>query len=115
MGEPLPSLEALRSAVERRDAAGMKSLYARDAVITIIDAINPPSRPRVIRGAEEIGRYLDDVCGRDMTHELDGGVIAGNRLAFLERCTYADGMRVAASCTAELGLGGIVRQTTVQA
>ena len=50
-----------------------------------------------------------------MTHVLEYGIVDGNKLAFLERCAYAGGMRVAASCTAELGPGGIVRQTTVQA
>ncbi len=115
MGSATPSVEQLRKAVENRDASAMKALYAPDAVLTIIDTLNPPSKPRVIKGAVEIGSYLDDVCGRDMTHVLEYGIVDGNKLAFLERCAYSGGMRVAASCTAELGPGGIVRQTTVQA
>jgi hypothetical protein len=118
MGHASPSIDVLRKAVESRDAAGMKALSAADAVLTIIDTINPPNRPRVVKGAAEIGSYLDDACGRDMTHELEFGVVEGNRPAFLERCAYPDGVRAAASCTAELGPGGpggIVRQTTVQA
>lgn len=115
MGTSRPGLEALRKAVEARDAKVLKSFYAPDAEITLIDTLNPPSQPRVIRGAADIGAYLDDVCGRDMTHKLENGVIDGDRLAFLQRCAYAGGMRVAASTTAELGPGGIVRQTTIQA
>ncbi len=115
MGPSVPSIEALRHAVEGRDREGMKALYARDAVLTIIDTVNPPSRPRTLRGAAEIGAWIADVCGREMTHEIELGVIDGNRLAFLERCTYPDGVRVVASCTAEFGPEGIRRQTTVQA
>lgn len=115
MGHALPSIAALRKAVESRDTDGMKALYADDAVLTIIDTTNPPSRPRIMKGAGEIGAYLADVCGREMTHKLDCGVIQGNSLAFLERCTYPDGMSVVASCTAEFGPDGIRSQTTVQA
>ena len=115
MGHNPPSLDALRKAVESRDVVGMKALYATDAVLTILDTNNPPSRPRIVQGATEIGGYLDDACGRDMTHKLEYGTIDGTHLASLARCTYPDGVRVLASCTAELGPGGIVNQTTVQA
>lgn len=115
MGQATPDIAALRKAVESRDTAGMKALYAPDAVLTIIDSINRPSSPRVIKGAAEIASYIEDVCGRNMTHKLEYGVIDGDKLAFLEHCAYPDGVRVIASCTAELGPGGIVKQTTVQA
>ncbi len=115
MGHAAPTVTALRHAVESRDTEGMTALYAKDAVLTIIDTINPPSRPRVIRGAAEIGAYIADICGREMTHEIETGIIEGNRLSFLERCAYPDGVRVIASCTAEFGPEGIRRQTTVQA
>jgi regulator of extracellular matrix RemA (YlzA/DUF370 family) len=110
-----PTVDGLRKAVENRDAAGLKALYADDAVLTIIDSDNPPSKPRIITGAKEIGAFLDDVYGRDMQHSIEIGVIDGNKLAFVEGCLYGDGTRVIASNTAELGPRGIVRQTTVQA
>ncbi len=115
MGHKSPSIDALRKAVETRDSAGMKGFYAKDAVLTVIDADNPPSRPRVVKGAAQIGSYFDDVCGRDMTHKLEFGAIEGKNLAFVQGCAYPDGTRVVASSTAELGPDGIVRQTTVQA
>ncbi|MFN0192648.1 MAG: nuclear transport factor 2 family protein [Aestuariivirga sp.] len=105
----------LRRAVENRDSTRLKAMYADDAVITIIDTDNPPSRPRKISGARDIGAYLDDVYSRDMTHTVDGGVVDGKQLAFVESCIYDDGTRVIASCTAELSPKGIVRQTIVQA
>ena len=110
-----PTISGLRKAVEARDAASLKSLYAADAIMTIIDNDNPPSRPRTIKGAKDIGEFLDDVCSRDMTHTLDMGMIDGTNLAFVQGCTYSDGTRVIASNTAELGPTGIVRQTVVQA
>jgi SnoaL-like domain len=110
-----PAISDIRKAVEGRDAAGLKALYAADAVLTIIDAINSPSKPRVLKGATDIGAYLDDVCARDMTHTLESGVADGRHLAFVEGCLYPDGTRVTASAMAELGPGGIVKQTIVQA
>jgi hypothetical protein len=115
MGHSQPTISGIRKAVEGRDAAGLKALYATNAVLTIIDTINPPSKPRVIKGAADIGAYLDDVCGRDMTHTLDSGVVDGKHLAYVEGCRYADGTRVTASAMAEIGPDGIVKQTIVQA
>ncbi len=110
-----PTIVGLRTAVENRDAASLKALYADNAVITIIDSINTPSKPRVITGARDIGAFLDDVCSRDMTHTIDTGVVEGRMLAFVESCKYSDGTRVIASNTAEFGPNGIVNQTVVQA
>jgi hypothetical protein len=110
-----PTIDGLRRAIETRDAKSLKSYYADDAVLTIIDNDNPPSKPRTISGAKEIGAFLDDVYSRDMTHSLEMGVIDGKRLAFVQGCQYGDGTRVVASSTAELGPKGILRQTTVQA
>jgi hypothetical protein len=115
MSQITPTISGLRKAVESRDAASLKSLYAADAVLTIIDNDHPPSRPRTIRGAKDIGEFLDDVYSRDMTHTVEMGMADGKSLAFVQGCTYGDGTRVIASSTAELGPQGIVRQTTVQA
>ncbi len=115
MTSHMPTISGLRNAVETRDAKSLKSLYADDAVITIIDTDNPPSRPRTIRGAKDIGEFLDDVYSRDMTHTIELGVADGNTLAFVEGCQYDDGTRVIASSLAEVGPKGIVRQTVVQA
>jgi hypothetical protein len=109
------TITELRRAVENRDAATLKAMYADDAVLTIVDTDNPPSRPRTISGALDIGAFLDDVYSRDMTHTIDGGIVDGKQLAFVESCTYDDGTRVVASSMAELGPKGIVRQMIVQA
>lgn len=115
MAQSHPTIDSLRRAIETRDAKSLKAFYADDAVLTIIDNDNPPSKPRTIKGAKEIGAFLDDVYGREMTHSLEMGVIDGKNLAFVQGCQYGDGTRVIASSTAELGSKGIVKQTTVQA
>jgi hypothetical protein len=50
-----PTISNLRKVVEGRDSAGLKALYANDAVLTIVDTINSPSKPRIIKGATDIG------------------------------------------------------------
>ncbi len=111
----MPTIDGLRQAIEDRDSNRLKSLYADNAVLTIIDADNPPSRPRTISGARDIGAFLDDVYGRDMTHTVESGVVDGKTLAYVQGCRYGDGTRVIASSIAELGPSGIERQTIVQA
>jgi len=110
-----PTIGGIRSALETRDAASLKALYADDAVLTIIDHDHPPSRPRTIAGAEAIGAFLDDVYSRDQAHSLDVGVAGATALAFVEGRLYGDGSRSVAASVAELGPRGIVRQTTIQA
>ena len=110
-----PTIAGIRKAVETRDAKSLKALYAANAVLTIIDTDNPPSKPRIIQGVTEIGSFLDDVYGRDMKHTLDHGLVDGKHLAFVEGCSYPDGTHVIASSMAELGPDGIIKQTTVQA
>ena len=115
MSQNSPTIAGIRKAVETRDAKSLKALYAANAILTIIDTDNPPSKPRTIKGAKDIGVFLDDVYGRDMKHTLEHGVVDGKHLAYLEGCSYPDGTHVIASTTAELGPNGIVKQTIVQA
>lgn len=115
MATTVPTIPNLRRAIETRDAKSLKALYAANAVLTIVDTDNPPSKPRTITGAADIGAFLDDVYSRDMTHTLDSGMVDGKHLAFVEGCKYPDGTHVIASAMAELGPNGIVRQTIVQA
>lgn len=110
-----PTISSIRKAVESRDANSLKAMYASDAVLTIIDTVNSPSKPRIIAGAAAIGAYLEDVYSRDMTHTLESGVADGGSLAFTEACLYPDGCHVFASAMAEFGPEGIVKQTIVQA
>lgn len=108
-------LAALRRGVEQRDVATMLRLYDDDAEIVITDRDHPPSMPRVMHGRAQIGSFLGDVLGREMTHALDHVVAGGDTVSFVERCRYPDGSRVTLSSVLDIAGGRITRQEAVQA
>jgi len=109
------TVAALKRAVEGRDARALAEMYADNAVMLVIDHDNPPSNPRRLTGKAAIAGYFGDVCGRDMTHMIENGIAAGNRLAFTQSCTYPDGTKVFCSAMLDLKSGKIAQQTVVQA
>ena len=109
------SLAALSRAIETRNSAAMREFYSENASMRIIDRDHPPSKPQEIVGRSAISAYFDDVCGRAMTHKVENGCVAGERLAFTQSCAYPNGTRVFCSTTAELKFGKIANQTIVQA
>jgi ketosteroid isomerase-like protein len=115
MQQTAVSMDALRRAIEGADAAAMASFYAPDAVLRVVDKLNPPSRPREFRGRKAISDYYADICGRAMSHRIESQVGEGDRLAFTEACEYPDGMKVFCSAMIELDQGRIARQVNVQA
>jgi ketosteroid isomerase-like protein len=68
-------LEALRRAVEQKDAESIVDLYAEDAEFVRVDRNNTPSSPMTLRGREAIAEYYRDVFGRDMTHRIQSEVV----------------------------------------
>jgi hypothetical protein len=68
-----------------------------------------------VRGRDEIRRWIEDVCERDMTHRVDMEVLAHGRAAFIESCRYADGTNVLCAAMLELRDGLITRFVGVQA
>ena len=65
-------ISTLTRAVEEQDARTLSAFYADDATLLVVDRDNPPSRPRTISGREAMAAYYDDVCGRAMTHKVEG-------------------------------------------
>ncbi len=109
------TVAALKRAIEGRDAKALADMYADNAVMLVIDRDNPPSNPRRIAGKAAVASYFGDVCGRDITHMVENGIAAGNRLAFTQSCTYPDGTKVFCSAMLNLKHGKIAQQTVVQA
>ncbi len=107
-------LAALRRSVEQRDVATMLRLYDDDAEIVITDRDHPPSMPQVMHGRAQIGSFLGDLMGREMTHTLDHLVASGDTVSFVERCRYPDGARVTFSSVLDIVGGRIARQEGVQ-
>ena len=102
-------------AIEHREAATQVGMYADAAVVTITDRINQPSAPRILHGRHEVAAWLDDVCGRAMSHHVQHVVSDRRGAAFSEACRYPDGTSVTCATVMELEDGQIVRQTVVQA
>jgi ketosteroid isomerase-like protein len=109
------TVAAIKRAVEGRNAQALADMYAEDALMLVIDHDNPPSNPRRLQGKDAIAGYFSDVCDRDMTHMIENGVAAGNRLAFTQCCTYPDGTKVFCSAMLDLKAGKIAQQTVIQA
>jgi hypothetical protein len=105
------SIDAIRAAIEGRDAAALLGFYRPDAVLRIIDRDHPPSHPTELVGHAAIGGYFADTCGRDMTHRIEDALIDGDRMVFSQMCIYPTGERVACQATLHLEGGTIARQT----
>ncbi len=107
--------EALRRAIEQRDADAVIDLYTDDAEYRRIDRTSTPSSPMVARGREAIAEYWRDILGRQMTHHVQDEVLGESRIAFNDACEYPDGMRVLGAENLEVRDGKIVRHVSVQA
>jgi ketosteroid isomerase-like protein len=103
------------AAAEARDVATQASMYAPDAVVTVADRINQPGAPQVLRGRGEITPWLQDICGREMTHQVQHSVADASGAAFSEACRYPDGTNVLCATVLRLSAGQIAEQTVVQA
>ena len=108
-------LRGFTRAAEERDAATQLSMYAPDATVTIVDRISQPAAPRVLHGRDEIGAWLEDTCGRDMTHAVQRAVADERTAAFAEACRYPDGTNVLCATVIGLDSGLITEQPVVQA
>jgi ketosteroid isomerase-like protein len=108
-------LSELKRALEHRDAIAQLALYADDAEVTLVDRINTPGSPRVLRGREEIRGWIEDICERNMTHRVEMRVVSAGGAAFTEACRYPDGTNVLCAAVLELRDGRIAREVSVQA
>lgn len=105
----------LKRALEGRDATAQLALYADDAEVTLVDRVNTPGTPRVLRGREEIRGWIEDICEREMTHRVEMQVVGDGGAAFIEACCYPDGTSVLCAAVVELRDGRITREVGVQA
>jgi ketosteroid isomerase-like protein len=112
---PMFDFAELERALEERDATAQLALYADDAEVTLVDRINTPGSPRVLRGREEIRGWIEDICERDMTHRVEMQVVGNGGAALTEACRYPDGTNVLCAAVLELRDGRITREVGVQA
>ena len=108
------TFDALRTAVEARDADAAAAVYADDVTRTSYRKNLPASRPQRVHGKAELVKGLQDVFGRDLTHRLSNEVVAEDRIAFTEECRYAGGGLVMAASFCDLRDGKIARELTME-
>jgi hypothetical protein len=107
-------LDRFARAAQERDASTQLSMYGPDASVTIADKVSQPGTPRVLTTREEIGAWLQDTYGRDMTHAVGHRVQDESGAAYTQACRYPDGTNVLCATVIELDAGLISRQTVVQ-
>jgi hypothetical protein len=105
-------LDRFTRAAEARDASTQLSMYRPDAKVTIANKISQPSAPRVLRAREEIKDWLEDMCGREMTHKVQHPVKDENGVAYTQACRYPDGTNVLCATVIALD-GGLISEQTV--
>jgi ketosteroid isomerase-like protein len=108
-------LDALRRAIESRDAAAQVAMFADDAEMVVVDKDHPPSAPQRLAGIDAIRTAVEDVCARDMTHEVTRLIASPDGVAYSLQCRYPDGTRVYCATLLETRDGKIVRQEGAQA
>lgn len=108
-------MDRLCHAIEERDAAALREMYAPDAEVRVVDHLTQPKSPRVLHDKEEIGAWLEDVCARPMSHAIERAVATEDGGAFTEICHYPDGTNVVAATVFGVADGQIASQTVVQA
>ena len=106
-------LERLREGYHEHDAAKIASVYAADAVCTVVNRNYPPSRPLVMRGREEVARVLAEVCALNITHEIAEGVASEDAIAYRLECRYPDGCNVVGHYLARVEGGHIVSESSI--
>jgi len=107
-------IDALRTAIEARDADGVAAWYAPDPALTILDRDPPPAAPAVHRGLDAIRAYYQDICGRNVNHRVRDAVATPEGFAFTQHCSYPDGTAVLCATVARTQDGKIRSQTAVQ-
>ena len=106
-------LETIRAGYRGRDAAKVMSTYADNVECTIVNRNNPPSKPMVLRGRDAVKRMVEDLCAREMTHEISRVVVGRGSIAYRGECRYPDGCNVVGIYMATVADGRIVSEFSV--
>lgn len=106
-------LEALKRALEARDAARVLAFYSEDLEHLEIDAAAPPKAPRKT-GIDYIGAAIQGAANGGVTLSMENLVAGDGRAACTITCGLPDGRRLVSNTIYELKDGKIVRQLDVQ-
>ena len=105
-------LDRFARAAEERDASTQLSMYGPDATVTIANKMSQPGAPRVLSSRDDIKSWLEDMYGRDMTHNVQHRVKDETGVAYTQACRYQDGTNVLCASVIKLD-GGLISEQTV--
>jgi hypothetical protein len=106
-------LDAIRAGFRARDPALIAGVYHADVEFRVINRNNPPAKPLVLRGADAVRRMFDDLCSREMTHDVVRSVVGVGSIAYAIECRYPDGCQVVGLNVATVKDGRIVNELSV--
>ena len=104
----------LRPEVDRGAPGRMLEPGDVAAVERQLDRDHPPAAPAVHRGLDAIRAYYQDICGRNVNHQVRDVVATPDGFAFTQHCSYPDGTAVLCATVARTQDGKIRSQTAVQ-
>jgi hypothetical protein len=106
--------DALRVAIEGKDADLLLGFYSEDSELRILNAALLEGVAFELKGRSQIERYLRAVCDQEMSCTIAGEPIFGEEsVSFFEVCGYPDGARISVETTLEIAGGKIRRQLDV--
>lgn len=108
-------LAGYREAALAMDARRWIAYFAEDATWTEYRPSAPPRDPHVMRGREEIGDFLREVCADDLRLEFGNEVLDERRAAYTLTCVLPDGRRIVENTILEHRDGLIVWLDEVEA
>ncbi|MFL6623979.1 MAG: nuclear transport factor 2 family protein [Sulfurifustis sp.] len=106
-------LDTIRKGYKNRDPSMLVSVYAEDVEYTVVNRNNPPSKRLVLRGRAAMQRMFEDLCAREMTHDVIRTSAGDNSISYLTLCRYPDGCQVVSITMATLRNGRIVNEFSV--
>jgi ketosteroid isomerase-like protein len=106
-------MDALCAGFRLRDAGRLAALYREDVEFVVVNRNNPPSKRLVIHGREGVRRLFEDMCSREMTHDVSRMIVSPGSIAFATTCNYPDGCCVMGISLATVVDGLISREFSV--
>ncbi len=104
----------LRQALETRDLDLLLGLYDPAAEVVVVNKNTPPSRPFSTEGWQELETYFQEICGRDLTHQIGDEVLGDGRVSYTELCAYPTGEKVFTANVLEIADGAITKHTLIE-
>ena len=107
-------LAAFNRAIDTSDAESQIAVYDDSAEVQVIDADNPPSAPRVLKGKDAIADWVRSNCQPQVSRRVVRLINGADRIAYTVAQVQDDGSpEIVATSTAELRDGLVTHEHTI--